>query len=249
MKKTVLITGGNRGLGQALVKQFASSHNKNHDGGWRVLATARNIDSLPIDQCDERFQLDLSQQSDIDALVQKLKGETIACIIHNAGYNPKDNKDVPGYFESTFSYRQFSAKNVAESLLINALHPMELTGKLLPTTTEDCHVIAISSWLGSIGAKTVPGHYGYAGSKALLNMFVKGLSLEFEKEAKARATSSSNRVAVAINPGWMKTDMGGSNAETTPEEVAARIYDMVSDGFLATQNGNFVNTDRSIHEW
>ena len=71
MKKTVLITGGNRGLGQALVKQFASSHNKNHDGGWRVLATARNIDSLPIDQCDERFQLDLSQQSDIDALVQK----------------------------------------------------------------------------------------------------------------------------------------------------------------------------------
>ena len=38
-------------------------------------------------------------------------------------------------------------------MMINALHPMELTGRLFPVLAEDAIVIAISSWLGSIGAK------------------------------------------------------------------------------------------------
>ena len=62
--------------------------------------------------------------------------------------------------------------------------------------------------------KNVQGHYGYSGSKALMNMMMKGLSMEFAKD------SEINRSGVALNPGWMKTAMGGSNAERTPEEVA-----------------------------
>lgn len=46
--------------------------------------------------------------------------------------------------------------------------------------------------------QTVPGHYGYTGSKALMNMCMKGLSLEFAK------ATDTNRVAIALNPGWMK---------------------------------------------
>ena len=68
--------------------------------------------------------------------------------------NVQDNKKVPKYFESTFYCNEgFSAANVAESMMINALHPMELTGKLTPVLSEDCVVVAISSWLGSLGAK------------------------------------------------------------------------------------------------
>ncbi|KAL7575288.1 hypothetical protein ACA910_001813 [Epithemia clementina (nom. ined.)] len=239
--KTVLITGGNRGLGKALVDCFASTPD------WRVLATARDKDSLPTGIAG-RYSLDLSKHESVVSLAQELSsGEEaqnkIDLIIHNAGFNPKDNKTVKGYFESTFSCNKgFSAANVAESMMINALHPMELTGRLRSQLAEDAVVLAISSWLGSIGGKTVPGHYGYTGSKALMNMCMKGLSLEFAK-------AGEKRVAIALNPGWMKTDMGGSSADISPEEVAKRIYGMFTDGFFHQSNGKFLNTDRSEHEW
>ena len=112
-------------------------------------------------------------------------------------------------------------------MVINVLHPMELTGRLFPILAPDAVVIAVSSWLGSIGAKTVPGHYGYTGSKTLMNMMMKGMSLEFAKAATKDGTDESKkRVAVALNPGWMKTDMGGSNADISSDEVASRVLSM-----------------------
>lgn len=255
--KTVLITGGNRGLGLSLVQTFAKS-------GWQVLATARRVESLPSDMANvEGFVLDLASHDSVVALAETLlqKGTTIDAILHNAGFNPKDQKDREGYFESTFYASQFSAANVGESMFINALHPMELTGRLFPILAPDAVVIAISSWLGSIGTKTVPGHYGYTGSKALMNMMMKGMSLEFAKaklpsgnfpkaaESEANDSSEVSRVAVAMNPGWMKTDMGGSNADITSDEVAQRILAMIDDGFIRECNGKFMNTDRTEHEW
>eukprot|EP00540_Astrosyne_radiata_P008417 CAMPEP_0116852350 /NCGR_PEP_ID=MMETSP0418-20121206/17243_1 /TAXON_ID=1158023 /ORGANISM="Astrosyne radiata, Strain 13vi08-1A" /LENGTH=242 /DNA_ID=CAMNT_0004484501 /DNA_START=37 /DNA_END=765 /DNA_ORIENTATION=- len=239
--KTVLITGGNRGLGKGLVDTFAKA-------GWKVLATARRVDSIASQDNVQAYPLDLSVQSQIDDLVEKLVQEkqAVDVVIHNAGFNPKDAKDKPeGYFDSTFYVKDFSAENVSESLRINALHPMELTGKLLSKgiLTTDGIVIGISSWLGSITKKNFGGHYGYAGSKALFNMCIKGMSIEFQKDEE------HNRTAVAINPGWMRTDMGGPKAETTPEQVAERILNMIQDGFLAEHNGRFLNTDRTEHEW
>jgi NAD(P)-dependent dehydrogenase (short-subunit alcohol dehydrogenase family) len=258
--KTVLITGGNRGLGKALVDTFS-------EAGWKVLATARRAES--IDRGDDSrseniqaYSLDLSKHDDIAELVRAVSSShhdtKIDCIIHNAGFNPKDNKSPAGYFESTFSVKDFDAANVAESMMINALHPMELTGRLLPLLAPDGVVLAITSWLGSIGAKTVPGHYGYSGSKALMNLCMKGLALEFDRDATAAAAASGSppggvqrrRAAVALNPGWMKTDMGGGDrADISPEEVAARILRMIDDGFLRSCSGKFINTDRTEHEW
>lgn len=196
-----------------------------------------------------KFSLDLASHDSVVKLAENLlqRQTTIDVIIHNAGFNPKDQKDREGYFESTFYAHQFSAVNVGESMTINALHPMELTGRLFPVFAKDAVVIAISSWLGSIGAKAVPGHYGYTGSKALMNMMIKGLSLEFDKSSDSDDTSS--RVAVTMNPGWMKTDMGGSNADITSDKVASRILTMIEDGFIRNCNGKFLNTDRTEHEW
>lgn len=232
--KTVLITGGNRGLGKALVDCFAAN-------GWKVLATARTPESLPA-TAQQKLQLDLSTMESIDSLVKSLVDDgntTIDLLIHNAGFNPKDVKD-DGYFESTFSIETFNATNVAQACFINALNPMELTSKLLPIMSDTAVVLAMSSWLGSMTNKNIPGHYGYSGSKALFNMMIKGLSMEFSK---------TSRAAVAINPGWVKTDMGGSNADVTPEQVANAILTMAQEDFFRQNNGKFLNTDRSEHPW
>ncbi len=152
--KTVLITGGNRGLGLSLVKTFSAA-------GWKVLATARKVESLPSDLPNVTpYELDLSVHDQVVQLATTLISTvpTIDVIIHNAGFNPKDQKHIEGYFDSTFYTEKFSAANVAESMLINALHPMELTGRLFPILANDAIVIAITSWLGSIGAKVRADH-------------------------------------------------------------------------------------------
>jgi len=230
--KSVLITGGNRGLGAALVAAFA-------DAGWHVATTARHVDPA---NSDGVYQLDLSQPESVAACAEAMiaEGWKYDLVIHNAGFNPKDRKVPEGYFQSTFSIAQFSAANVAETLWVNALMPMEFTSRLMPALATDAIVLGISSWLGSIGGKTAGGHYGYAGSKALLNMFLRGLALEF---------GEGGRSAVALNPGWMQTDMGGSKADVSPRTVADQIVGMAGSGTLREANGRFINADGSPHQW
>jgi len=164
---------------------------------------------------------------------------SIDLLINNAGFNPKDVGDSE-YFDSTFRIEHFSPSAVMDSLRINALMPMKLTSSLLSVLSPDAVVLNVSSYLGSIGQTQVPGHYGYAGSKALLNMFTKALSLEF---------SNSERSAVAFNPGWMKTDMGGQHASLQPSDVAKSIYMLYRRGIFNAKNGCFLDHLGEIFPW
>lgn len=232
--KCVMITGANRGLGKALLDTFRTT-------GWSVIATARDTTALPADASIDAVSLDLSSYGSVRRCAEEIRatGKTVDLLIQNAGYNPKDSKD-DSYFRSTFNIAHFSGANVADSLHINALAPMELTSNLLPVLAPEAVVVMISSWLGSIGEKQMPGHYGYAGSKSLLNMFTKGMALEF---------AETSRVAVAINPGWMATSMGGEKATATPEHVAGQILSLYTTGTLRESNGKFLNVDGTQHPW
>ena len=185
--KTVLVTGANRGLGAAIALVF-------HDAGWHVIGTARNAGALSQETVDMHYSLDLSNSASLGAMATAINESEveISLLINNAGFNPKDKKGDPDYFRSTFEIESFSADNVVESMSINALMPTELVSKLLPNLADDAVVLNISSWLGSIGGKDMGGHYGYAGSKALLNMMTRALALEWQETARA---------AVAFNPG------------------------------------------------
>ncbi|MEL7113337.1 MAG: SDR family NAD(P)-dependent oxidoreductase [Pseudomonadota bacterium] len=233
--KTVLVTGANRGLGAAIAAVF-------HKAGWHVVGTSRNVDALPSDIVDTPLALDLSDLASLRSLAKAVNesGVKISLLINNAGFNPKDKRGDPNYFQSTFKIDQFSATNVAESMWINALTPIELVSKLIPSLADDAVVLNISSWLGSIGQKDMGGHYGYAGSKALLNMMTRALALEWQ---------GSSRAAVALNPGWMRTDMGGDNAKRTPEDTAKDILALYRSGELGGAKGKFINADGSEHAW
>jgi len=233
--KSVLITGANRGLGAAIAEVF-------HDAGWHVIGTARKSGDLDEAYIDTTCTLDLadphSLRSATDTLIKD--GHQIDLLINNAGFNPKDRKDDPSYFRSTFTIDSFSAANVAQSIWINALAPTEFVSKLLPVLAPDAVVLNVSSWLGSIGGKSNGGHYGYAGSKALLNMMTRALACEWTDDPKS---------AVALNPGWMSTDMGGAKANRSPAQTAADIFWLYANGTLTAANGRFLNTDGSDHPW
>ena len=114
------------------------------------------------------------------------------------------------------AFARFDAANVADAMWTNALVPTELVSRLLPILAPDAVVLNVSSWLSSVGGKTGGGHYGYAGSKALLNMFTRAMALEFADET-AGADGGPRRAVVAFNPGWMRTDMGGARAGHGPQ--------------------------------
>lgn len=234
-QKTILVTGANRGLGAAIAAAF-------HAAGYRVIGTARNPDALRGAEIDAVHALDLSDRESLRGLAAAIgqARETIDLLVNNAGFNPKDRKDDPDYFRSTFTIDGFSAENVAHSMWINALAPTELVSRLLPRLSEDAVVLNVSSWLGSIGEKSSGGHYGYAGSKALLNMMTRALAGEWNGTARS---------AVALNPGWMRTDMGGTRAERSPDQTAADILRLYADGALSRANGRFLNADGSEHPW
>jgi NAD(P)-dependent dehydrogenase (short-subunit alcohol dehydrogenase family) len=234
-QKTALVTGANRGLGAAIAATF-------HAAGWRLIGTARHHETLESPEIDAAHALDLSDRESLHAFAAMINetGEVIDLLVNNAGFNPKDRKDDPDYFRSTFAIESFSAENVAQSMWINALAPTELVSRLLPSLSDEAVVVNISSWLGSIGGKARGGHYGYAGSKALLNMMTRALAGEWKDTARS---------AVALNPGWMSTDMGGAKAEKTPDQTAAAVLRLYTEGSLAVANGKFLNADGSEHPW
>ena len=101
-------------------------------------------------------------------------------------------------------------------------------------------VINISSWLGSIERKTTGGHYSYSASKAALNMMNKALALEIK---------SDGIISIVVNPGWVKTDMGGTQASLTTEESVNGMINNILNKVEIKDTGKFFQWDGSQHPW
>ncbi|MDJ0760804.1 MAG: SDR family oxidoreductase [Woeseiaceae bacterium] len=194
-KPTVLITGANRGLGLEFAKQYAAD-------GWHVIGTARkperaeDLNALDV----EVAQLDVADADSIAALAQSLEGRPIDMLINNAGIFPRagsiDEVDFDDYMQT---------------LVVNTVGPVRVTRALLPHLRKGDKktIVNITSRLGSIELTTSGVFYGYRESKAALNMFTKTLAVELQPEGFTCLT---------VHPGWVQTDMGGANANLTPDE-------------------------------
>ncbi len=192
---TVLITGANRGLGLEFARQYAAD-------GWKVIGTARKpeqadeLNALSVDVA----KLDVADQASVDALAESLEGRAIDLLINNAGIFPRANK-----------IEEIDFDDYGRTIAVNTLGPVRVTRGLLPNlrSSEKKTIVNITSRLGSIGLNDFGIFYGYRESKAALNMFTKTLAIELGPEGFTCLT---------IHPGWVKTDMGGENADLTPEE-------------------------------
>jgi len=100
---------------------------------------------------------------------------------------------------------------------VNAFGPLRVIQAFLPMLGKGRHklIINVSSEAGSIGKSNRVNHYHYCMSKAALNMGCKILQ-NWLKPAGIKV--------LAVEPGWMKTDMGGPNARLDPAVPAAGIH-------------------------
>jgi NAD(P)-dependent dehydrogenase (short-subunit alcohol dehydrogenase family) len=100
-------------------------------------------------------------------------------------------------------------------------------------------VVAITSGMGSLRDNTTGGSIAYRSSKAAVNMVMRSAAIDL---APQRIT------CVVINPGWVKTDMGGLNATLTPQESATAMRRLI-EKLGPDQSGKFFHYDGSEHPW
>ena len=193
MNYTVLITGTNRGLGLEFAEQYSQL-------GWKVLACCRDLNNAnKLFNLQKKFssieilKLDVGNLNDINALSNKLKDRAIDVLINNAGIyrsGSLGSVDPEAWIES------FKINTIAPYILIEAFISQIMKSDLKK-------IISITSKMGSIDDNTSGGSYIYRTSKTALNSMMRSLTHDLTSKGVSTLT---------LHPGWVRTDMGGSNA-------------------------------------
>ncbi len=226
--KHVLITGANRGIGLALVKQYLQD-------GWKVSATARDVNSadelqsLTVNQNLSVLSLDVTDYTALPELSSQLGA--LDLVINNAGYyGPK------GYGLGNTDVEEW--RRVFE---INTIAPLKLVEALLENLAlgEGKVIACLSSKVGSMTENTSGGGYIYRSSKAALNSVVKSLSNDL---------SSKGFTVLALHPGWVQTEMGGPNA-LIDTQTSAKGLSTVINGANVADSGRFLNFNGDELPW
>ena len=127
-----------------------------------------------------------------------------------------------------------------ETFNVNTLAPLKVLQGLLPLLKNGTNpkAITITSQMGSLDLNW-PVMYAYCSSKAAVNKVMRMISVELAKEG----------IAVGlIHPGHVQTDMGGPQAEITPEESAAGIISVI-EGTNLENTGSFMKWNGEPHAW
>jgi NAD(P)-dependent dehydrogenase (short-subunit alcohol dehydrogenase family) len=229
----LLITGANRGIGLEFCRQYTAA-------GWRVLACCREpgkavaLNELAHGHANllKLYTLDVANHAQIEHLASQLRDESIDLLINNAGVYPASDHFGFGNTDYAQWMAAFNINATAPLKMVEAFISQIERGKLK-------RIVTITSQMGSIADNTSGGNYLYRSSKAAANMVVKSLAVDL----KARGITS-----VALNPGWVKTDMGGSNA-IIPVEESVRAMRKLIEGLTLGDTGKFLGHSGRVIPW
>ncbi len=200
-KKTILITGANRGIGLALVKEALSND-------LFVIACSRhkhNSQDLNSLKCANLllFKVDVTNELSIKKMGEAINKD-IDFLVCNAGINN-------GY--GSFNSDDHSKEIMLDVFNVNVIGSILTVKNVMHRINKGGNIIFISSIMG------VQKHEGsratiYRASKAALNNVMISMSNDFKP----------NGISVtAFHPGWVKTDMGGPNATLSVKESASNL--------------------------
>ena len=241
--KSIVITGGNRGIGLEIVKQLLSLPNPPEC----VVATCRSLEAAielnSLSKCNKNLhvvQLDVNDFEGFNQVVseveRKLEGRRLDLLLNNAGIMDRSTLDDVTAENMVNVYK---TNTVAPLMLAKAFRPL-LRHAASRSSNEDSGkacIVNISSFLGSITENNGRPRYPYRTSKAALNMITKSLSIDLESEGI---------MAVALHPGCVKTDMGGQNAALTTKESVEGLLTVIASLDDSCNGGFFDFTGKSL---
>lgn len=118
----------------------------------------------------------------------------------------------------------------ADTLKVNTMAPLAVPQAVLPHLRESRapKILTVSSQMAWMGYRK-PTQIAYRASKTALHKVMQGLATMLEHDGIP---------VVVLDPGWVRTDMGGMDAEEDPDVVAAGILDIAARLSLA-ETGKF----------
>ncbi len=226
----VAITGAGRGIGFELVKQHLAA-------GDRVFALVRNpsgaaaLGGLAASSAGQLtvHQLDVTDGQSVTSGAASLGDAGIDILYNVAGV-----ADAPRSRLEEIDWTNFD-----EVIDVGLKGPLRVLIAFLPRLHSGSKVINLSS---QIGASTWPfggGYYAYGATKAALNRLMQSVAIDLKDRGI---------IVGLVHPGWVQTDMGGPNADITPEESARGIV-AVTRNWTLDRSGDFYKWNGEPHAW
>ena len=230
--KTVLVTGANRGLGLEFARQYAAD-------GWNVLAGCRNpskaqaLQRLSQDMKGRLtlVEIDVTDARSVKRAAAEVGEGAVDVLINCAGVMGKSDQTI-----GTIDYADW-----AQVLDVNVMGPARVTEAFLERVVQSPTraIVTITSGMGSLADNTSGGYVPYRSSKAAVNMVMRSAAIDLARQRV---------ICVVINPGWVKTDMGGPGATLTPEQSVTAMRRLI--GRLGPKDsGKFYNYDGHEYPW
>ena len=239
-KKTVLITGANKGLGFETARQLGKQ-------GYTILVGARDetrgaeaVEKLNSEGFDAGFiQIDATDDETIKLAAQTVgeKYGKLDVLVNNAGIA----------LDSTEKASELSLEILRKTFDTNFFGVIAVTQAFLPLIkkSENGRIVNVSSGLGSLTQNSDPNWaysavkpLAYNSSKTALNAFTVILAHEL-KDTKIKVNSA--------DPGYTATDLNGNSGHKTVEQGASIITDLATLDESGATGGYF--DDQGILPW
>uniref|UniRef100_UPI00047049D4 SDR family oxidoreductase n=1 Tax=Vibrio parahaemolyticus TaxID=670 RepID=UPI00047049D4 len=195
----ILIVGGNGGIGLAMVKEALVRFPQ-----AQIHATYRRTKPDYEHSALIWHQVDVTDEAQVKNLGQAVKSIdwVINCVgmLHTSNKGPEKNVSM---VESDFFLQNIAVNTLPSMLLAKYFTPL-----LKRSGTPKFAVI--SAKVGSISDNRLGGWYSYRASKAALNMFLKTMSIEWQRTLK-------NGVVLALHPGTTDTALSEPFQANVPE--------------------------------
>ncbi|QDE39566.1 SDR family oxidoreductase [Luteibacter pinisoli] len=209
MTSSILLVGASRGLGHAMAAELLKR-------GWAVTGTVRGTAQTPLHALAADYpgqltieHLDITQPEDTRALNQRLAGQRFDILFVNAGTANENPAET---------IAEVTTDEFIRVMVTNALSPLRVVEGLQDHVADDGLIGVMSSGQGSIANNERGGREVYRGSKAALNQYMRSY---------AARQAGTPRALLLMAPGWIRTDLGGSDAPFTMEETIPSIVDTV----------------------
>jgi NAD(P)-dependent dehydrogenase (short-subunit alcohol dehydrogenase family) len=230
-RKTMILTGGSRGIGHATVKRFSSA-------GWRVITCSRK--PFPKEQCPwahgekDHIQVDLSNPADVAKAIEEMKCRVngkVHALVNNAAISPKE---AGGKRPSSVTTSIEDWKTVMQ---VNFFAPIMLAqGLIQELKIAKGSIVNVSSIAGT---RVHPfAGSAYATSKAALACLTREMASDFGQTCGIRVN--------AISPGEIDTAILSPGTQDIVSRIpmqrlgtTAEVADVIF--FLCSDQSTYVN--------
>ena len=229
--QNILVTGANRGIGLALTRRFLELGQRVY-AGVRKPESAQALSDLPL-ALRERLTLvalDVTSDESVRRAAAQVLGHTphLDVLVNMAGVSPAPHDA---------RLEAVDLQKCREAFEVNVIGPLRTAQAFAPllraaaSAGNPARLVNVSSGVASMAGKDNGMFYAYCVSKTALNMLTLTQSFDLKGD---------HVCVVALDPGWVRTDLGGPNAHLAPEESAAPCADLIL-GLKLSQTGKFLH--------